>query len=112
MDKTENDHHQDTCLTPECQWDNRHFYSRLLLKGSCHWPQIKQASLQAGVSTASMGKFDRRLEGEKEGERRLGSKRRKFDSVSAPAKEENARVRTLIVNGTGNDAQQSLQQIR
>lgn len=48
-------------------------------------PEIASASLQAGVSTASMGKFDRRLRGEKEGERQhkaVVSKRRKFLPVS------------------------------
>lgn len=44
--------------------------------------QIKQASRQAGVSTASMGKFDERLPGEKPGERVISSKRQKFDPVS------------------------------
>ena len=33
--------------------------------------QIKTASWLSGVSTASMGKFDKRLAGEKEGERKL-----------------------------------------
>lgn len=44
--------------------------------------QIKQASRQAGVSTASLGKFDRRLRGEKDGERAPIGKRRKFSSVT------------------------------
>lgn len=46
--------------------------------------QIKLASRMAGVSTASMGKFDKRLEGEKDGERNPLGKRRKFMSVRAP----------------------------
>jgi hypothetical protein len=33
--------------------------------------QIKTASWLSGVSTASMGKFDKKLAGEKEGERKL-----------------------------------------
>ena len=49
---------------------------------SCAVVQIKQASRQAGVSTASMGKFDERLPGEKPGERVSSSKRQKFDPVS------------------------------
>jgi regulator of ribosome biosynthesis len=44
--------------------------------------QIKTAHLQAGVSTASMGKFDKRLKGEKEGERKPVGKRRKFMAVT------------------------------
>ncbi|MEW5297562.1 MAG: hypothetical protein WDW36_000766 [Sanguina aurantia] len=44
--------------------------------------EIKQASRQAGVSTASLGKFDRRLRGEKDGERAPIGKRRKFSSVT------------------------------
>lgn len=43
--------------------------------------QIKQASLLSGISTASMGKFDKRLRGEKEGERVAPGKRRKFAAV-------------------------------
>ncbi|KAK9916893.1 hypothetical protein WJX75_008410 [Coccomyxa subellipsoidea] len=46
---------------------------------------IKQASRQAGVSTASMGKFDERLPGEKAGERVTSSKRQKYDPVSGKA---------------------------
>ena len=45
-------------------------------------PQIKLASRQAGISTASMGKFDRKLRGEKEGERAPVGKRRKFLDVT------------------------------
>ena len=44
--------------------------------------QIHGAHIQAGVSTASMGKFDRRLVGEKEGERLPAGKRRKFMDVT------------------------------
>ncbi|KAL3139884.1 hypothetical protein ABBQ38_004178 [Trebouxia sp. C0009 RCD-2024] len=40
------------------------------------------ASRQAGVSTASMGKFDKRLPNEKEGERQTGSKRQQFMPVT------------------------------
>ena len=51
----------------------------------CGAVQIKAASRQAGVSTASMGKFDERLPGEKAGERGTSSKRQKFDPVSGKA---------------------------
>ncbi|KAG1655123.1 hypothetical protein FOA52_012541 [Chlamydomonas sp. UWO 241] len=44
--------------------------------------EIKTAHLQAGVSTASMGKFDRRLKGERDGERNPDGKRRKFMSAT------------------------------
>jgi hypothetical protein len=37
----------------------------------CAAVQIKTASWLSGVSTASMGKFDKKLAGEKEGERKL-----------------------------------------
>lgn len=47
--------------------------------------QIKTASWLSGVSTASMGKFDRKLPGEKEGERKLPGKRRKFSGVTDAA---------------------------
>lgn len=54
--------------------------------------QIKQASRAAGVGTASMGKYDQRLKGEKPGERHIGSKRRKFEPVVGKSSEESARV--------------------
>ena len=44
--------------------------------------QVKSASHQAGVSTASMGKFDKRLHNEKEGERQPGTKRQHFMPVT------------------------------
>ena len=44
--------------------------------------QIHGAHIQAGVSTASMGKFDKRLVGEKDGERMPAGKRRKFMAVT------------------------------
>ena len=51
-------------------------------------PQIKGASRLAGVSTASQGKFDRRLPGEKDGERSLQlGRRRKFLAVADTAAE-------------------------
>ena len=59
--------------------------------------QIRQASRQAGVATASMGKFDKRLEGEKPGERQLGSKRRKFGPVVGDASGERAQVRPCLL---------------
>lgn len=40
--------------------------------------QLKEASRLSGVSTASLGKFDERLPGEKPGERQLAGKKRKF----------------------------------
>ena len=46
------------------------------------------------MSTASMGKFDERLPGEKPGERQAGSKRQKFEAVSGSAQAENAKVCT------------------
>lgn len=50
--------------------------------------QIKAASKQAGVATASMGKFDARLPGEKPGERSMGPKRKEVGPVaSAPGQE-------------------------
>lgn len=54
--------------------------------------QIKAASAQAGVSTASMGKFDERLAGEKPGERTAGRKRQKFEAVAGRTKAENEKV--------------------
>ncbi|GAX73925.1 hypothetical protein CEUSTIGMA_g1375.t1 [Chlamydomonas eustigma] len=44
--------------------------------------EITGAHLLAGVSTASMGKFDKRLKDEKEGERNITGKRRKFMPVT------------------------------
>lgn len=52
--------------------------------------QVKWASRQAGVSTASMGKFDQRVKGEKKGERTPMGKRRKFMPVSDTGKEREA----------------------
>ena len=43
--------------------------------------QIRLASNAAGMSTASMGKFDKRAVGEKEGERAPVGKRRKLAPV-------------------------------
>lgn len=53
--------------------------------------QIKLASRLAGVSTASIGKFDKRLKGEKDGERAPLGKRRKFMSVT-DTREERTKV--------------------
>ena len=44
--------------------------------------QVNTASCQAGISTASMGKFDKKLPNEKEGERQPGTKRRQFMPVA------------------------------
>lgn len=49
----------------------------------CH--QIKTMSWLSGVSTASMGKFDKKLPGEKDGERKLPGKRRRFSGVTDAA---------------------------
>ncbi|CAL8467031.1 g6567 [Coccomyxa elongata] len=57
---------------------------------------IKQASRQAGVSTASMGKFDERLPGEKPGERVISSKRQKFDPVSGKSGTELKKAAGLV----------------
>lgn len=54
--------------------------------------QIAAASRQAGVSTASMGKFDATLPGEKPGERTLAVRRHKFDPVAGSAAKENKKV--------------------
>lgn len=51
-----------------------HFYKRRPL---C-FDQMNEASITAGVSTASMGKFDRHVRGEKVGERTHVSKKRKL----------------------------------
>ena len=47
--------------------------------------QLKAASRQAGVSTASMGKFDRMAKGEKAADRLPSGKKRKFLAVSDKA---------------------------
>ena len=60
--------------------------------------QIRQASKQAGVATASMGKFDKRLQGEKPGERQLGSKRRNFGPVVGDTSGEQAQVRPCLLS--------------
>lgn len=52
-----------------------------IAKGKALKPQLKQASHLAGVSTASMGKFDSRLKGEKDGERKLPGMRKKLMPV-------------------------------
>eukprot|EP00197_Chlamydomonas_leiostraca_P004525 CAMPEP_0202860350 /NCGR_PEP_ID=MMETSP1391-20130828/2092_1 /ASSEMBLY_ACC=CAM_ASM_000867 /TAXON_ID=1034604 /ORGANISM="Chlamydomonas leiostraca, Strain SAG 11-49" /LENGTH=339 /DNA_ID=CAMNT_0049539505 /DNA_START=64 /DNA_END=1079 /DNA_ORIENTATION=- len=49
--------------------------------------EIKLASRLSGVSTASMGKFDRKLKGEKPGERAPLGKRRQFAAVTDTAGE-------------------------
>ena len=54
--------------------------------------QIKAASKQAGVSTASMGKFDARLPGEKPGERSVGPKRKDVGPVAAAPGQEGKQV--------------------
>jgi regulator of ribosome biosynthesis len=46
-----------------------------------------QASYLAGVSTASMGKFDKRLKGEAQGERKLPGSRRKALPVAGASGE-------------------------
>ena len=69
-------------------------------------PQKRQASRQAGVSTASMGKYDKRLPDEKADERAMTSKRRKFAPVSEAGSAESQRTSALVDNiiarrGTG-----------
>ena len=54
--------------------------------------QIKAASKQAGVATASMGKFDARLPGEKPGERSMGPKRKDVGPVAAAPGQEGKKV--------------------
>lgn len=58
--------------------------------------QIKTASRAAGISTASMGKFDKKVKGEKAGDRHLGSKRRKFDPVVGDMGGETAKVHSPL----------------
>lgn len=52
-----------------------------IAKGKALKPELKQASYLAGVSTASMGKFDSRLKGEKDSERKLPGMRKKLMPV-------------------------------
>lgn len=52
-----------------------------IAKGKALKPQLAQASYLAGVSTASMGKFDARLKGEKDAERKLPGLRKKLMPV-------------------------------
>ena len=56
--------------------------------------QIKSISRQAGVATASQGKFDQRVQGEKPGDRILTSKRKKFEPAVGNTKQEKAKVWT------------------
>ena len=75
--------------------------------------QRKQASRQAGVSTASMGKYDKRLPDEKPDERAPSSKRRKFAPVTEAGGAEGQRVSALVDNilarrGTGGSTHSSL----
>jgi regulator of ribosome biosynthesis len=60
--------------------------------GGCLRAQIKAASAQAGVSTASLGKFDARLPGEKPGERAARRKRQKFEAVAGRGRAESNKV--------------------
>lgn len=73
--------------------------STLLDQGGCCGVQIRLASRQAGVATASMGKFDERVVGEKPGERQLSVKRRKFEPVVGNVAGEKAKV-SLIVHSS------------
>lgn len=56
---------------------------------------MQNASYLAGVSTASMGKFDKRLRGEKEGERVLPGKRTKQLPLTDGAGEKEASGKVL-----------------
>jgi regulator of ribosome biosynthesis len=58
--------------------------------------QIKAVSRQAGISTASMGKFDRRLDGEKPGERQPLGKRQKFLPVADRSGAERSSASELV----------------
>ncbi|KAK9810312.1 hypothetical protein WJX72_008404 [[Myrmecia] bisecta] len=54
------------------------------------------ASLRAGVSTASMGKFDKRVTGEKDGERNPAGKRRKFMPLTGNTGAETSKVTGVV----------------
>jgi regulator of ribosome biosynthesis len=60
-----------------------------IAKGKAIKKELKQASYFAGVSTASMGKFDTRLKGEKDNERKLPGSRKKVLSVTGGDVEKN-----------------------
>ncbi|CAK0734961.1 hypothetical protein CVIRNUC_000508 [Coccomyxa viridis] len=57
---------------------------------------IKAASKQAGVSTASMGKFDERLPGERPGERNIGQKGKAVGPVAAAPGQEGKKALGLV----------------
>ena len=67
--------------------------------------QIKAASKQAGVSTASMGKFDARLPGEKPGERSLGPKRKAVGPVAVGSGQEGKQVGPPLFRLPSTEAQ-------
>lgn len=76
-------------VTPAVHLDTKHTVASLPRPSHLAIPslppsrtQIKSASRLAGISTASIGKFDKRLKGEKPGERTPLGKRRNFASVT------------------------------
>lgn len=66
-----------------------------IAKGKALKKELKQASYYAGVSTASMGKFDKRLKGEKDNERKLPGSRKKVLAVTGGAAEQDAAGKVL-----------------
>eukprot|EP00892_Ulva_mutabilis_P011642 jgi/Ulvmu1/8850/UM049_0032.1 len=75
-----------------------------LAKGRALKPQLQQASYLAGVSTASMGKFDKRLKGERASERRLPGMRKKLLPVAGGGEGESvAKVLGSVVRGSEGD---------
>ncbi len=71
--------HKVVLYITSCKWHTLHAHLFEEVSGTM---QVKSASHQAGVSTASMGKFDKRLPNEKEGERQPGTKRQQFMPVT------------------------------
>ena len=66
-----------------------------IAKGKAIKKELKQASYYAGVSTASMGKFDKRLSGEGDDERKLPGSRKKVLSVTEGEKEKSVAGKIL-----------------
>ena len=66
-----------------------------IAKGKAIKKELKQASYFAGVSTASMGKFDSRLKGEGDNERKLPGSRKKVFSVTGVSAERDAAGKVL-----------------
>lgn len=72
-----------------------------IAKGKAMKDDIKSASYLAGISTASLGKFDKRLTGEKDGERRLPGMRKKFLDATGSGAEVEAvgKVMSKVLRG-------------